>query len=61
MIKQNTKLEPLLDAKLLKIKIDENDLILEFDNGRTLTILNRLIMSDAKIEPQLQLICGYHN
>ena len=61
MITNNWDTTPLIGAKLKRIKTRDTEFILEFDNGRTLTGLLSINVSETAIEPKLELMCGYHN
>ena len=60
MIDDNWDMKPLVGAKLLKIKVRENEFIAEFDNGRTLTCFLSINVGETAIEPKADLMCGYH-
>ena len=61
MIDDTWDMKPIVGAKLLRLRVHDNDLIAEFDNGRTLTMLLSINIGETAIEPKAQLICGYHN
>jgi hypothetical protein len=62
MINERSKeFDVLLGAKLQKIIIRDNETILRFDNGRTITTLLSINVGDTKIETKADLMCGYHN
>ncbi len=52
---------PIIGAKLQEIKVKDNEFILLFDNGRTLTVLLSLSLSKTSLEPKAEFICGYNN
>lgn len=52
---------PLIGAELEEIKVRDNEFILRFKNGRTLTGLLSIAVTETAIKPKLELICGYHN
>ena len=61
MIDNKWDITPLIGAKLKEIKIRENEFILIFDNGRTLTTLLSINISETAIVPKAEFICGYNN
>ena len=62
MIRERAKdFDILVGAKLQKIIIRDNETILRFDNGRTLTTLLSIHVADTAIETKADLICGFHN
>ena len=61
MIDNKWDMKPIVGAKLLRLKVRNNELIAEFDNGRTLTMLLSIHVGETAIEPKAELICGYHN
>jgi hypothetical protein len=61
MIDDSWDMKPIVGAKLLRMKVRDNEFIAEFDNGRTLTMLLSIKVQETAIVPEAQLICGYHN
>ena len=61
MIDDNWDLTPIIGAKLLRIRVRDNEVVAYFDNGRTLTTMLSLNYGDMAVEPKADLICGYHN
>lgn len=52
--------DALLNSKLIKIELDDDGFCLRFDNGRCLTGHLKIDVNDYRIEPKLELMCGYN-
>lgn len=57
---RSTSLKPLIGGKVTKVDTKHGQLKVTLDNGRCLTMMLKIRVDEASIEPEAELFCGFN-